>query len=92
MHLNVGATSHKIEEEEDFVLRTILANHCLNVALLMTSPPARVPSVSVESSEVIGLQYFSYLNRCKPLTLQSMQQYTMSFLPSFIRVQRFCVC
>ncbi len=33
MHLNVGATSHKIEEEEDFVLRTILANHCLNVAL-----------------------------------------------------------
>ncbi len=25
MHLNVGATSHKIEEEEeDFVLRTIL--------------------------------------------------------------------
>ncbi len=62
MHLNVGATSHKIEEEEeDFVLRTILANHCLNVALLMTSPPARAPSVSVESSEVIGLQYFSYL-------------------------------
>ncbi len=35
MHLKVGATSHKIEEEEeeDFVLRTILANHCLNVAL-----------------------------------------------------------
>ncbi len=33
MHLNVGATSHKIEEEEDGVLRTILANHCLNVAL-----------------------------------------------------------
>ncbi len=32
MHLNVGATSHKIEGE-DFVLRTILANHCLNVAL-----------------------------------------------------------
>ncbi len=63
MHLNVGATSHKIEEE-DFVLRTILANHCLNVARLMTSPPARAPSVSVESSEVIGLQYFSYL---KPL-------------------------
>ncbi len=56
MHLNVGATSHKIEEEEeeDFVLRTILANHCLNVARLMTSPPARAPSVSVESSEVIG--------------------------------------
>ncbi len=27
MHLNVGATSHKIEEE-DFVLRTILENHC----------------------------------------------------------------
>ncbi len=27
MHLNVGATSHKIEEEEeDFVLRTILEN------------------------------------------------------------------
>ncbi len=60
MHLNVGATSHKIEEE-DFVLRTILENHCLNVALLMTSPPARAPSVSVESSEVIGSQYFSYL-------------------------------
>ncbi len=55
MHLNVGATSHKIEEEEeDFVLRTILENYCLNVALLMTSPPARAPSVSVESSEVIG--------------------------------------
>ncbi len=27
MHLNVGATSHKIEEEEDFVLRTILAHN-----------------------------------------------------------------
>ncbi len=63
MHLNVGATSHKIEEEEDFVLRTILANHCLNVALF-DDVTASEPSVSVESSEVIGLQYFSYL---KPL-------------------------
>ncbi len=34
MHLNVGATSHKIEEEEeDFVLRTILAKPLFNVAL-----------------------------------------------------------
>ncbi len=40
---------------------SLKGNHCLNVALLMTSPPARAPSVSVESSEVIGLQYFSYL-------------------------------
>ncbi len=61
MHLNVGATSHKIEEEEDFVLRSILANHCLNIALFDDVTPARAPSVSVESSEVIGLQYFSYL-------------------------------
>ncbi len=53
MHLNVGATSHKIEEEEeDFVLRTILANHCLNVALLMTSPPARAPSRRLHTASV----------------------------------------